>query len=190
MKDGVPAGGDVFLVLEDQSYNAIRETRTGEDGLYVFSNLQALSEGYNLVFAQEWNTQFEMDEVVSWAWIGPVVVDPGAAMELPDLEISLEGLRAVSPESDDSFSAATIVFEWTAFLEVTTYWVDLTWGEEQDLVWQSDFVQDNSAAFDGALNDGTSIQPGDYWWGVGARRGLGPITLTVYGYLSQLRIEP
>jgi hypothetical protein len=73
---------------------------------------------------------------------------------------------------------------------VATYWVDLTSGEEQILVWQSDFVQDNSAAFDGALNDGTAIQPGDYWWGVGARRGFGPYTLTSYGYLSQLRVEP
>ena len=183
-------------MLEDQSYAIIAETTAAADGVYTFSNLPASDGGYNVLFAQEWNTGYGTDQVISWGWIGPVGMGPGEVAELPDFEISLLGFGPVSPGPDDPFSAAElgsgnpIIFEWTAYPQALTYWVDFAWGEEEELVWQSGFVQDTSVAFDGTLDDGTAAQAGGYWWGAGARRELGTFTLTLYGYLSRLTVEP
>lgn len=184
-----------MLTLEDQAYDLIVETNVEEDGVYAFGDLQASGEEYNVVFAQE-NTEYAMDQVISWGWIGPVIVGNGEEVELPDFEISLQGFGPTGPAPDAAFSGAAlatdnpILFEWTAYPQATTYWMDLARGEEQELVWQSGYVHDTSVAFDGTLDDGTHIQPGQHWWGVGARRALGPLTLTVYGYLSRLTAEP
>jgi hypothetical protein len=167
----------------------------GADGVYAFTDLQASGEGYNVTFAQEWNSHYGTDQVISWGWFGPVAVEDGMVVELPDFDVSLLGFGQVSPEADATFSAAAIspgnpiTFEWTAYPQAAKYWVDLVRGEEQELVWQS-VVQATSLAFDGTLDGGGHIQPGDYWWGVGARRESGSYPLTVYGYLPGLIIEP
>jgi hypothetical protein len=185
----------VTLKLENQSYNVIAETTVGTDGVYAFSDLKASSEGYNLLFTQAWNSQYGTDRVVSWGWLGPVAVENGTVVELPDFDISLLGFRQVSPAADATFSAAAlspdnpIPFEWTAYPQAVKYWVDLVRGEEQELVWQS-LVQAKSFAFDGTVGNGAHIRPGEYWWAVGARRESGPYPLTVYGYLAGLIIEP
>jgi hypothetical protein len=196
--DGAPVSGGVTLKLEDQAYNLIAETTVGADGTYVFPDLQPSAEGYNVLFAQEWNTQYEIDQVISWGWIGPAAVENGADVQLPDLDISLLGFGQVKPAPNATFSAAAlssqnpILFEWTTYPQAATYWVDLARGEEeeQEVVWQSPLNQASSLAFDGTLGNGSRIQSGDYWWGVGARRDSGSYPLTVYGYLSVLRIEP
>jgi hypothetical protein len=193
--DGVPVG-NVALRLEDQAYNLISETTVGADGAYVFPDLAPSSEGYNVVFAQEQNAQYGIDQVVSWGWIGPMAVKDGDVIEAPDFEISLQGFEKINPEPNASFSAAAlsaenpILFEWTAYPQADTYWVDLARGEEQEVVWQSTRVQATSLAFNGRVGNGTHIQPGEYWWGVGARRELGSYVLTVYGYLPVFMIEP
>jgi len=193
--DGAPVSEGARLKLENQSYNAIAETTVGAEGVYTFSDLEPSSQGYNVVFAQEWNTGYGTNQVVSWGWLGPVAVENGAVIELPDLDVSLLGFRHVNPKPDATFSTAAlssqnpIRFEWTAYPQAIKYWVDLVRGEEQKLVWQS-LTQATSLAFDGTLGNGARIQPGDYWWGVGARRELGPYKLTVYGYLPGLVIEP
>ncbi len=194
--DGVPVSGNVALRLEDQAYNLIAETIVGADGVYVFPDLDPSSEGYNVVFAQERNAQYSIDQVASWGWIGPIAVEDGKVIEVPDFEISLQGFEKINPEPNASFSAAAlssenpILFEWTAYPQADTYWVDLARGEEQEVVWQSTRVQATSLAFDGRVGNGTHIQPGEYWWGIGARRELGPYLLTVYGYLPVFMIEP
>ena len=194
--DGAPVAEGVALKLEDQSYNVIAGTTVEADGVYAFTDLPASSEGYNVLFAQEWNEQYDIDQVISWGWMGPIAVESGAVVELPDFEISLLGFRQVNPEPNATFSAAalspqnTIVFEWTAYPQAVTYWVDLSPGEELEAVWQSALIQGTSAAFDGTLNDGTHIQPGEYWWGVGARQELGSYTITIYGYQQRLSVEP
>jgi hypothetical protein len=186
----------VTLKLENQSYNVIAETTVGADGLYAFTDLEASSERYNLLFAQEWNSQYETDQVVSWGWLGPVAVENGTVVELPDCDISLLGFKPVSPGPDATFSAAAlapenpIAFEWTAYPQAVAYWVDLARGEEQQVIWQSSLIQATSFAFDGTVGNGAHIQVGEHWWGVGARRELGPYMLTVYGYLPGLIIEP
>lgn len=191
---GSPVGG-VTLKLEDQAFNPIAETSVGVDGVYTFPDLAASSEGYTLLFAQEWNPQYGMDQVISWGWLGPVAVENGAVVELPDLDISLLGFGQTSPAPNASFSAGAIssgnpiVFEWTAYPEATAYWVDLAQEEGQAPVWSA-ASQTTSLAFDGTLDDGAQIQPGEYWWGVGARRDLGSYTLVVYGYLPVLTIKP
>jgi hypothetical protein len=193
--DGAPVSEGVTLKLESQSYDVIAETAVGADGVYAFPDLEPSSEGYNVVFAQEWNSQYETDQVVSWGWLGPVTVENGAAVELPDFDVSLLGFSQVNPGPDETFSAAAlspqnpITFEWAAYPQVVTYWMDLVRGEEQELVWQS-LIQATSFAFDGTMDNGAHIQAGEYWWGVGARRELGPYKLTVYGYLSGLIIKP
>lgn len=185
----------VKLKLENQSYSVVAETTVGAEGAYAFSDLEPSSQGYNVTFAQKWNAQYGTDQVVSWGWLGPVAVENGAAVELPDFDVSLLGFSQVNPGPDETFSAAAvspqdpITFEWAAYPQAVKYWVDLVRGEEQELVRQS-VIQDTSFAFDGTLGNGAHIQPGEYWWGVGARRELGPYKLNVYGYLPGLIIEP
>lgn len=194
--NGTPAGSNVNVRLEDQHYNLIAETTTGTDGVYVFRDLEPSGEGYNVIFAREWNTGYAIDQVVSWGWVGPVAVDDGSVIEVPDFEISLQGFEQINPKPNTVFSAAAlspespIVFEWTTYPQAMAYWVDLAHGEEQEIIWQSSRVQATFLAFDGKIENGTQIQPGEYWWGVGARRPLGPYMLTIYGYLPVFMIDP
>jgi hypothetical protein len=44
-----------------------------------------------VLFAQEWNTQYDVNQVISWGWIGPVAVENGADVELADFDTSLQG---------------------------------------------------------------------------------------------------
>jgi len=195
--DGAPVGG-VQLRLEDTAYNTIARTTVKPDGSYVFSNLHPSSQGYSLVFAQEWNTQYEVGEVISWGWIGPLAADGGIDVQLPDFDISLQGFGQVSPEPNAAVATTALSpdrplqFESTDYPRATNYWVDLVQGEQddQEVVWQSSLRQGDSLFFDGTLGDGDHIQIGDYWWGVGARDDSGPYPVTVYGCLSALRIKP
>lgn len=194
--DGKPAGTGTRLKLEDQAYQIVAETTVSADGVYTFADLPPSNSGYNVLFAQEWNEQYDITKVVSWGWIGPVAVASGAVVQLPDFDLSLQGFAQVNPPPHAAVSAATISagnplqFEWTGYPLAETYWVDLAQGDRQDIVWQSALVQATSLAFDGRVTGGKSIQPGDYWWGVGARRRLGSYTASVYGYLPELKIVP
>lgn len=184
----------MIIKLEDQAINTIAETVSSDDGTYTFTNLAATSEGYNLVFAQEWNTQYKLDQVISWGWLGLIPVSDGTIAQIPDFDVSLLGFEPTTPAANASFSAVSssnpIQFEWIPYPGATKYWVDLAHGQNQNIVWQSSIVQRTSASFDGTLTDGSQIQPGEYWWGVGARRDLGMYKLTVYGYLPVFLIVP
>lgn len=192
--NGAPAGG-VKIKLEDQAQKTIAETASGGDGRYSFSNLAASGSGYNVVFAQEWNPHFNLEQVVSWAWLGPVAVQNGASAQLPDVDVSLLGFEPGKPAANATFSAASISpsnpikFEWSAYPQATKYWVDLAHGQNQNVIWQA-VAQGTSLDFNGKLSNGAQIQPGDYWWGVGARRDLGGYKLTVYGYLPVFVVLP
>lgn len=193
--NGAPASG-VKLKLEDKSQKTIGETVVEGDGTYTFSNLTATGDGYNLVFAQEWNTQYELDQVVSWSWLGPIPVEDGKVATVPDFDISLLGFEPTDPKPNASFSAASvsssdpIQFTWSAYPDANKYWVDLAHGQEQTVVWQSPVAQSTSVDFNGTLSSGSQIEPGEYWWGVGARRTLGDYKLTVYGYLPVFLVVP
>jgi hypothetical protein len=196
LRDGNPVDGRVTLTLEDENYDLVGETRVDAEGFYTFDDVPVSGAGYNVLFGQEWNEAFPVDQVITWGWIGPVVMESEAVIELPDLDISLLGFEPVYPEPSASFSAQAlssqtpIVFEWAAYPGATSYWADLMVGEELETVWQSSYVNATSVSFDGTLSGGEPIEPGEYWWGVGAQRTSGAYTLTVYGYLPPLTIEP
>jgi hypothetical protein len=108
------------LVLEDQTYQVIQEINIS-NGEYVFANLPASSAGYNVLFSQSKNPQFNPSEVLSWAWIGPVPVQDGDFHVLPDLQIALVGLDPVKPPDGGILKASSISaqnplrFEWSAY---------------------------------------------------------------------------
>jgi hypothetical protein len=185
---GVPVNAGVRLKLENQAGQQVAETATAADGSYTFENVPPSAEGYNILFHQQANPQYELDQVLSWGWVGPAVVAEDAAVDIPDLDIALLGLKPVNPEPNASLVAGLpITFEWSAYPQATRYWVDLVRGEEMQPVWKSAVLQATSVTFDGQAGGGL-LEPGEYWWGVGAQRSLGNYTLTVYGYLPVLFI--
>jgi len=196
VKDGIPVSADVTVKLEDQNYAIFATTSTDENGFYTFDNLTTLGQSLNVLFAQEWNEQYDIGEVVSWAWLGPVTLSSGSTVELPDIDIALLGLNQISPTPGTSLPGSQIsaqnpvIFEWTPQPAASSYWVDLTKGDELTHIWQSVLVETTSVAFDGSLDDGSQITPDTYWWGIGARRDIGNYRLTIYGYLPTLVITP
>jgi hypothetical protein len=178
----------VTLRLENQAYEQVGETRVASDGSYSFENVPPSAQGYNLLFHQEANPQYELEQVISWGWVGPVVVAADESVDLPELDIALLGLKPVSPAPNTSFSAGEpITFEWSAYPQAAAYWVDLVQGEDMRPIWKSVPLQSTSVTFDGQAQKG-QLEPGEYWWGIGAKRDLGGYTLVVYGYLPVLQI--
>jgi hypothetical protein len=196
VKDGAPVEAGVTVKLEDQAYAIVATATTDAQGAYTFDNLTALGPGLNVLFAQEWNERYNVDEVVSWAWLGPFTISRGATVRVPDLEISLLGFEPVSPPSGAFFSASEIsaqnplTLEWVPYPAASAYWVDLTKGDDLNRVWQSTLVDTTHVPFDGTLEDGSHVTADTYWWGVGARKDVGDYQLTVYGYLPTLAITP
>jgi hypothetical protein len=193
--NGAPAVG-VNLTLEDQGYTTIASAQVGAEGTFTFIDLPAYANGYNLVFSQEANPQFGIDQVVSWSWAGPIPLSGGSNVTLPDFEIGLIGFSPLNPAPDSIYSVSFIypgsplLFDWLGLPGMTRYWVDLYQGEEQALVWKSGLVTGPPVAFEGALLGGAPIQPGDYWWAVGAQKPFGDYTQTVYSYLVGFGLEP
>ncbi len=187
--NGVPVNGAAKLILENQGYEQVDETSVASDGSFSFENVPPSAEGYNILFHQEANPEYELEQVISWGWIGPVVVAGNDTVNVPDMDIALLGLKPINPEPNASLSTGVpITFEWSAYPQATVYWVDLVKGEEMQLIWKSAPLQSTSITFDGQVGGG-ELEPGEYWWGVGARRNLGEYTLTVYGYLPVLLIK-
>ncbi len=149
---------------------------------------------FNVRFAQENNTRFDDAEVVSSAGIGPIQLPAQGELSLPDLEIATLGFGQLTPEEEAEVSAAGItaftplVFTWTVYPAADEYWVYLYEGEDEVPVWKSAFVTGTTVNFNGVLDDGSRINPGDYWWGIGALKDLGDYTLTVYGLDARLTV--
>ena len=196
VKDGATVQEGVIVKLEDRKYAIVATTTTDTQGVYTFDNLTAFSAGLNVLFAQEWNEQYDVGEVASWVWLGPLTVSEGATVELPDFEIGLLGFEQVNPPTGASFSASEIsaqtplTFEWAPYPGASAYWVDLTKGDGLTQVWQSALVDTTSVAFDGTLDGGSHVTAGTYWWGIGARGDVGSYHLAVYGYLPAFAITP
>jgi len=174
----------------------VATTATDAQGFYAFDDLTVSGAGFNVLFTQEQNEQYEVGEVASWAWLGPITLSDGETVELSDFEIGLQGLEQTNPPSGASFSVGEIspqdplTFEWEPYAGASTYWVDLMKGDDLTTVWQSALVDVTSVAFDGTLDDGSPITADTYWWGVGVRKDVGSYQLTIYGYLPALVITP
>lgn len=188
-----PLKDNVTLVLEDQAFNVIREV-TFLGGEYIFNNLPASPEGYNVLFSQERNPQFGIDEVASWVWIGPIPVQDGDVIRLAEMEIGLLGLHQTNPPPDTFMNLSAIspqnplIFEWTPYPSATQYWLDLRFGSTLQLVWQSNFLDTNAISFDGILANGEPLHPGTYWWQVSARSE--DMLMTITGPLAGFTINP
>jgi len=194
--NGIPAPTGLFIRLEDSEYNKIAATAISPDGTFAFYELEPAVEDYNVVFAQADNEDYTLEQVISWGWVGPLSIKANETVWLPDFEISLLGFKPLQPAPDALLSAAGInassplVYGWQAYPGAQHYWVDLTQGDAQTKVWQSTLTQSVSYPFDGVLESGGVIQPGVYWWGIGAQRALGEYDLTVYSYLTAFYVEP
>jgi hypothetical protein len=183
------------LRLQNQAYATVAETTVSSGGEYTFVNVPDSSEGFDVTFAQDWNAQtYQRDTIATWAWVGPVKVQGGAQLRLPDLEISLLGMKPLTPEfgarmSAQDIAAQPIEFTWSAYPQANAYWLDITSGLDNQTVWQSPLLQGTSTTWDGQSTAGIPVGPGDYWWSVGARRDVSPYTLIVYSYLTKFVIS-
>ena len=179
------------LTLEDQTYRVVQQIETS-GGDYRFENLPASAEGYNVVFTQASNAQFGVDEVVSWVWIGPLPVQDGAVVDVPDLEIGLLGLIQTNPPADAFLDPITpqtpLEFVWAPYPDASRYWVELHAGRALDRVWQSDPIGSTSVTFDGTLDSGEMLAPGTYWWRVGAQ--VDGTAMTLSGPLEGFTVRP
>ena len=94
VRDGVPMEAGVTVKLEDRTYAIVTTATTDAHGIYTFANPASLGTEFNVLFAQEWNGQYNVGDVASWAWLGPLTISRGTSVILPDLEISLQIGRA------------------------------------------------------------------------------------------------
>ena len=194
--NGIAAGAGATLKLQTQSYQVIAETTAAADGTYAFNDVAAPEDGYNIVFSQDWNGSYTGEEIATWAWLGPVYIHDGETITLPDFDISLKGMRPLSPTFEQQisqnliFSGEPISFTWWSYPQAAYYWVDVARGADLIEAWQSELSDTPETEWNGALPDGSSAPTGDYWWGVGAERELNEYVLTVYTYLTKFVIKP
>jgi len=194
--NGVPVQAGVAILLEDQYNNPLMVSTTNQSGRFTFNNVVVSDQSYTLVFSQELNPQYLIGQVVSWAWLEPILMANGELENLPDLEIAPLGFEQVSPPPNAAVSAGSISttsplwFEWRQYPLATFYWINLTRGDRQFSVWVSGFTSFTSIPFDGVLSDGVRIQSGDFWWGVGAQKPLSGYLLTVFSAMQPLVVTP
>lgn len=193
-RNGVPVQAGIAILLEDQVNNNLMTVTTAQDGRFMFSNVPVSNQAYNVAFAKELNPQYSSEQVVSWAWLGPILVSNEEQESLPDLEIDPLGFEQTRPLSNATVSAAAISpstplrFEWQPYPSATSYWVNLTRGDRQFSVWVSAFSSVPVVFFDGTLYDGTHIQSGEFWWAVSAQRPSSGYTLTVISPMIPLTV--
>jgi hypothetical protein len=190
--NGMPLDRSITLVLENQDYLAVQKL-SFQKGEYRFDNLPASIEGYNILFSQENNPQFENGSVVSWAWIGPVSIRDGETREMPILDLSIQGLQPLSPSDGSIFKASSLqttplVFEWQGVPTASRYWVDLFIGSSFQSVWQSDFISQPYVRFNGSFQSGERLAPGSYWWSVGMQ--IDDLSLTVVSPVAGFTLLP
>ncbi len=191
--DADPAG-PLTLTLASQSYQVITQITVDAVGAYTFTNVAESGEGYNVVFAQENNLGLPVDQVATWAWLGPVRVRAGEQVNLPTFDLGPSECRPLTPVADQAYDPPDpnpdnpVEFTWSPYPGAGGYWLDLARGSDLRHVWQSDLLTGLSATWDGRVNDARA--PGEYWWGVGARKPVDPYTLVVYSYWSRFIINP
>jgi hypothetical protein len=195
MQDSTPVETGVTLILEDQSFNQVSETTVIKDGKFSFESVPYNPDGYNVLFSQDRNIGFDPYKVISWGWFGPIIIQDGAVIDLPDFDISLHGLDYTHPIPDSQISGSSITdnnplsFEWTGHPYAGEYWVTLV-DENFVEIWKSELITETKVNFNGILNNGKQIQSGQYWWGVGTYGNLGDFKVTIFGFLDGFTIIP
>ncbi len=197
VRDGKPVGAGVRVKLETQ--NAITETLTDVDGCYAFPST-SVQGTFSVVFAQEWNAQLVNPKIASWVWFEGMALVKGLAVEMPDLDISLEinsqyfrqsaPAEGVSISGDQISYNTPLLFEWSTYYGASSYWMDLGRLGETTPLWKSPTLYTDSVEFYGMLDDGSRIYEGSYWWSVGAQKQVGVYEFTVYSPPRSLVIVP
>ena len=176
-------------------------TTTDAEGAYQFQ-VDWVDEMYYVDFILEANPQLDpSSDYVSWAYIeGYLEEYTEDGIELPDLEISStprgNHFEQISPANESSYSAEQITFEnpltfaWNPYPEAVQYWVDLGRQGEENTVWKSMSVMDETADFNGNLTDGTKISEGVYWWAVATLKTEHGFHLLAYTHKWTLEITP
>ena len=184
-----------MLHLEDAAQLTIAETTTTADGSYTFAHVPDSAGGYSVVFSQSWNPAQRGEGIMAWVWLGPAPV-AGRAVDLPDLEISAQGMLPDLPANEAGFSRATIsaqlpiAFVWPSYSATARYWLDVRLAPEMELVRQSSVLSETQYDWDGTTSGGALAAAGEYWWAVGVVDDMTPYTLKAYSLLSRFWIEP
>jgi hypothetical protein len=173
----------VVLTLENQDLNTTQQI-TSPGGEYTIYDLAPSTRGYSVLFSQDINPGLSIDQVVRWGMVRVSPVVAGEMTSLPDLEIGLLGMRPVTPLPEAVLTDQPITplnplrFEWTAYYSADQYWIELRSNRISAPVWDSGFISATSVDFNGTLWSGAAIQPGTYWWSVGARVDAQAMTIS------------
>lgn len=195
LKNGVPVEQNATLILRDKFNNQVAQAVVSANGTYAFDNVPPDLEGYTLLFSQYLNSSFGVYEVFSYGWFGPIIVNIGANLVLPDFDIGLQGFDSINPIPDSRIRLSQITnqtplaFQWVPHPYASEYWVTLS-DDTLRNIWQSGRIAATSVNFNGTLADGSQIQPGQYWWQVGMQGSLGDFTITAFGFFDGFTIIP
>jgi hypothetical protein len=164
----------ILLSVENQDTFTIQQI-TSPGGEYSVYDLVPSVRGYSVLFSQDNNPGLSQNQVVRWGSVKISPVLAGDMIEMPDLEIGMLGLQPVMPLPDTLVASGPVTalnplrFDWTAYPSADQYWVELRSNRISAPVWDSGFINASSVDFNGILWNGAAIQPGTYWWSVGAR---------------------
>jgi len=162
-------------------------------GDYAIYDLAPSVKGYSILFSQDINPGFSLDQVIRWGTVSASPVLSGEMVNLPDLEIGLLGLQPLVPLPDAVISTAPVSvlnplrFVWVPYPSADEYWIELRSNRLSAPVWDSGFISATSVDFNGTLWSGASIQPGTYWWSVGAR--LNERVMTISGPVWEFTLD-
>lgn len=163
----------VFDLKNEDLYTVQQITSPGGD--YTIYDLIPSTRGYSILFSQDINPGFSLDQVVRWGLVRTSPVLAGEMIGMPDLEIALMGLGPVTPQPNALITNGPISllnplrFQWTAYPSADQYWVELRSNRLSTPVWDSGFINSTMVDFNGTFPSGATIQPGTYWWSVGVR---------------------
>jgi hypothetical protein len=153
------------------------------------------------MFKQVDNPQITpVSEIASLAWIEGTLPTGIDTISLPDLEVSLSvggiNFEPLIPDDGATFSAAVISpanklqFSWTLYNQGESYHVELGVNGSEDSIWTSPETVENNLFWNGALDDGSHVSQGDYWWRVAVNKSLGDYKLIVYTQKWDLIFNP
>jgi hypothetical protein len=182
----------IQLSVENQDTSTVQQI-TSPGGDYLVYDLIPSVRGYSILFSRDINPGFSQNLVIRWGTVRVSPVLAGDLAELPDLEIGLLGLQPIAPLPEAVVASGPITalnpfrFEWTAYPSADKYWVELRSNRFSAPVWDSGFISTTSIDFNGLLWNGSTIQPGTYWWSIGAR--VDERAMTISGPLWEFTLD-
>ena len=189
---GIVLNDAVRINIENLDLFTVQQI-TFPGGVYAIYDLAPSVKGYSILFSQDINPGFSLDQVIRWGTVKASPVLTGEIINLSDLEIGLLGLQPVVPLPESVISTGPVSvlnplrFEWAPYPSADQYWVELRSNRLSAPVWDSGFISATSVDFNGTLWSGAAIQPGTYWWSVGAR--LNERAMTISGPVWEFTLD-